>query len=115
MISITTIVPGDNPGIVINEFGSSSLKKADARISKVKTLDGGTFYSRRGFTDEDRVLTVEARFNEINSNLLWNLFTDEMSLNISMRDGCYEGIISSLTIDNGKAKITIFITGRLSE
>jgi len=114
MISLSTVVPGSNAPVIINEIGTSALQKATARISRIKTLDGGSFISHRGYSDTDRLLIVNARLSESKSNLLWNLFTDEILLNVSIVDGCYSGAIESLSIDKGDIKMKIFIIERLS-
>lgn len=113
MISITTVIPGEN-NIIINEYKSSILKNAKARVSRVKTLDGNTYVTKRGYTDEDRSLIVKARLTEAKSDTLWDLFKNESLLNVSIRDGFYSGVIESLAVDNGEINMKIFINEKLS-
>lgn len=114
MISFSTIVPDGTDPIIIKENKKSVLQKATARISRVKTLDGNSFVSHRGYTDTDRTLNVNARLSKADANNLWTLFTDEILLNVSTIDGCYSGVIDTLSIDNGEIKMKILITERIS-
>lgn len=105
MISITTLIPITNNAIIIKDY-ESSFRKASARVSKTKTLDGGVVVVHNGFADGDRSINVDAKISKAEADILWDIFTTQTFVIVSIEDGVYNAVIKSLDI---KEKIRMII------
>ena len=99
---------------MIKPTAKTSLKNASNRISRVATLDGGAVINHDGFSESDRSLRIKALLNKTCSDLLWNIFTTETMLQLSMEEGFYLMAIERMNIDNGKLSATILIKEKIS-
>jgi hypothetical protein len=112
MISISSIVQNVTGAVIINETLTSVLKSNTARISRVATLDGGSVITHSGYSDGDRTLSVYARLNKAQSDLLWGIFKNETFVLVSISDGLFYSSIQRVRIDNGDLSMTILIKNR---
>lgn len=115
MISITTKIPGTNDAIIINNEIDSQIKKASARVSKVKTLDGGVVVTHSGFSDGDRNININASLSDTDAEILWNIFTTQTFVNVATDDGFFNAVIKSVNISNSNdTRIIIELESKLS-
>ena len=83
-----------------------------ARVSRVKTLDGGVYIGHSGYSDGDRTLNITGEITEAQADILKNLIEVYTGVLISMEDGLFFGAISSMTAENGKFKMTVYIKNK---
>jgi hypothetical protein len=107
MISITKITQATNPIIVIREGAGSKIKDAAARVSRTATLNGGAIIDHQGYSDGDRTFQITALIDQSVENTLWNLLKTQTFVNISTRDGFFYGVISFMSVNYGKLKMTL--------
>lgn len=112
MISISTITQNASGAVIIEELLISSVNNNSARISRVATLDGGSVITHSGYSDGDRTLSVYARLNKAQSDLLWSIFKNETFVLVSIPDGLFYSSIQRVRIDNGDLSMTILIKNR---
>ena len=63
----------------------------------------------QGFADGDRTFDISAPVELSVENTLWSLFKTQTFVNISTRDGFFYGVISFMSINYGKLKMTLLI------
>jgi hypothetical protein len=112
MISLSTIAASSLEGILIEEDGEADYRDNTARVSRVKTLDGGVHITHSGTVDGDRTLRVNAVVNEAETDILWALFNGSTFIHVSTKDGFYVAVISELKIDQGNIKMIIIIKSK---
>ena len=113
MISITTLTPRINDSVLIREY-SSELKRASARISKIKTLDGGVFVAHSGFADGDRNINVSANLSKAETDILWDIFTTQTFVTVSTSGGVFNAVIKSVNITPDKTRLLIEFESKIS-
>lgn len=114
MISITTSAPGVNDRVLIKRYKlDSSVRSGTARISKVKTLDGGVSVNHNGFTDGDRNIDILATLSKSEADTLWDIFINQTFVTIAMGDGVYNAVLKTVSIKD-KVKIIIEFESKLS-
>jgi len=114
MVSITTSTPVTNGKLLIRKYRlGSQIKNGTARISKVKTLDGGVSVNHNGFADGDRSIDVNATLSESDADILWDIFTGETFVTVAIEDGVYNAVIKTVNIKD-KVKIIIEFESKLS-
>lgn len=115
MISITTLEPGISDAIIIRRYKSNSqLRKAYARVSKTKTLDGGVVVVHNGFADGDRTLNINAILSKIDADILWDIFSTQTFVTVAIFDGVYNAVVRSLNIAQ-KTNLVIEFESKLSK
>lgn len=112
MISISSIIQNPSGAIIINELLTSEVISNSARVSRVATLDGGSVITHSGFSDGDRTLSVYARLNKADSDLLWNMFKNETFVLVSIPDGLFYSSIQRVKVDSGDLSMTILIKNK---
>lgn len=114
MIIITA--PSYDPlGVVeINELPSSDTEGHARRVNRIQTLDGGVDISDGGYSHGDRTLTILWRPAQAEADSVVRLAQTYPLLNISTRDGAYNGAISKVQSSNGQQKIEFLIKGELA-
>jgi len=115
MVSITTSTPMTNGKLLIKKYKlNAQVKNGTARISKVKTLDGGVSVSHNGFTDGDRKIDISAMLSKSNADTLWDMFTGQTFVTVAIDDGVYNAVIKTVNIKD-TVKIIIEFESKLSE
>lgn len=115
MVSITTSTPVSNNKLLIKKYKlNSEIKSATARVSKIKTLDGGVVVNHNGFVDGDRKIDISAILSRANSDVLWDMFTGQTFVTVAIDDGVYNAVIKTVNIKD-IVKIIIEFESKLSE
>lgn len=109
MISITKINAELDSAIVFDENPRSQIRRHSSRVSITPTLDGGGVLDNQGYSVADRILTIRAILDQSRSAKLWQLFKDELYINIGTNDGVFFGSIENIELDNGQLFMTILI------
>ena len=108
MISITSATRK----VLFKELRTSKLFDTQARVSRVKTLDGGVVVTHSGVTDGDRTLQVKARLSDDQATSLKSIYTNDTFVNIAFSDGLFYGVIQDLKSIKGELNMTILIKER---
>lgn len=109
MISITTIT-GTYDGVIFNESAESKFKNYDPRLTKTKTLDGGTVIDHRGMITADREFPIKAtKLTAAQVAALELIVKNETYINLSCDEGFFQGVISRAEIDNGVLDMLFYV------
>ncbi len=106
MISLTTLMQNTDGAVLIDDAPNFSPETLQARLSRVKTLDGSCVIVHSGVSDNDRTLKVVGVLGKADRGRLLDIFYKETSVCISSRDGFFLGAIQSLQLENGKGQTT---------
>lgn len=112
MISISTTTANINGNVVLKNHAGSKLHEKPMRISRTKTLDGGCYINYGGYSVGDRTLSISATVTKAQEDRINTMAVLYTSFLISLDDGFYLGSISSLTAENGKLSMTIYLEQR---
>ena len=109
MISITTIT-GSYDGVIIDESADSAFKKYEPRLTKTKTLDGGTVIDHRGMIQADREITIKATdLTPAQVAALELIVKNETYVNLSCDEGFFQGVIPRAEINNGVLDMLFYV------
>jgi len=108
MISITSATRS----VIFQELKTSILDDVQARVSRVKTLDGGVVVTHSGVTDGDRTLQIKARLTETQAIALKAIYTNDTFISIAFTDGVFYGVIQTLKSIKHELNMTILIKER---
>lgn len=111
MVSITTITTGDPDGVLFYEDPDSVFQDTEPRVSRSATLDGGSTIDHRGFCDGDREFKIKAQLSADQSEDLWSIYRNETLVNLSCKEGFFQGAISRMAIDGGRLEMTFLVKG----
>jgi hypothetical protein len=101
--------------IILRNYQLSGDYENTARISRDKTLDGGSVFSHYGVTDTDRTFLIECRLSTPEAVALKAYFENAVVLRISFWEGSFSGYIYRLSIRrDGTAKITFYFSEKLT-
>ena len=114
MVSFTSIY-GDTDGVIFEELTDSVFRSQEARVSKTRTLDGGTSIDHRGFSQGDREFRIRARLNESQAAGMEALQENETYLHLSCPAGFFKGVIAAMEIDNGLLDLDFWVKEKLNE
>jgi hypothetical protein len=107
MVTIGRLDAAKEPVVLIPSRGAAWDQRA--RISRVKTLDGGSTVSHYGTTDLDRDLTFDCRLSDDQAVQVRAILRDGERVRITTRDGVYLGYIQRAAIQpDNRARITFF-------
>lgn len=110
-----TVADADSRQLKLRNYQISGSFDNVARISRYKTLDGGSVFSHYGVTDTDRNFNVQCRMPADDLAVLQSLFESADLVRISFWEGAYSGYIYSLKHDrNGVAKIVFYFKEKLT-
>jgi len=109
MVSITTKEVETIDGVFFYELKTSKFRDTPARVRRTKTLDGGCVIDHRGFSDGDRKFDIKAFLDEDTADDLDNIYRNQTIVNISCREGFFEGAISRMSVDNGDLNMTFLV------
>ncbi len=113
MISITTTTV--NLPVIIRDYKKDSrIKKAEARVSKNKLLDGTVSVIHSGFVEGDRTLSVKCLLKQEPSNLLWSFFKEATFITIAFDEGIFNGVIRALEVEGLSVTCRIELQSKLS-
>lgn len=110
MIAISTITQDISGSVVL--YTDADFRENSARVSRVKTLDGGVVITHSGVADGDRTIDIDTKISKAQADSLWYIFNNYTSIHISIGDGFFIGAISNLSVINGKLKMSIMIENR---
>ena len=115
MIGLSKISTSGNGAaqVITGEKYGSTIRSGVARVQRDATLDGGTYTSNYGYTDEDRELAIVAQVDQTAENNIWYLFTEETKVNLSTKNGFYSAVIYSCEIDGGQLEMQLYIDENL--
>lgn len=107
MISITTCVRNLAGTVLIDDSRNFTPETLQARVSRIKTLDGSCVIVHSGVTDGDRTLKVVGVLDMETRDRLRNIFYNETAVCVSSRQGFYQGAMQSLQLENGRGETTV--------
>jgi len=110
MISISTTIFDCNGSVVFDD--SADIRENVARVSRIKTLDGGVVINNSGFSDGDMTVGISSKISEVKAKDLWHIFKNYTSINFSTEHGFFLGSIKTLKINNGRITMSILIAKR---
>ncbi len=110
MISISTTDSNTYGNVVVKN--TVDYKRNEARLSRVKTLDGGVIINHFGTAVGDVTLNIKTNMDEITSNKLWDIFSNNTKVIVSMSDGLFLAALQKVEIKGRSVKIIIFIEQR---
>lgn len=108
MISITSKT-GSTDGVIFDELEDTALRDLTPRVTKTKTLDGGVVYDHRGMVTADREFVINARLTQTQFEALQEIVENETYVNMSTREGFFEGVIESLKIKEDITTINYWV------
>lgn len=106
----------DLQGNVMFRFDpDSELVGETRRVSRRATLDGGVAITDQGFSHGDRTFRIRKTniSRAVLERLRW-LQRTYSTLNISVPDGAFRGVIQSLSVVEGELRLNILIKEKLS-
>ena len=115
MIVLSKTIADSVGRVLIRNYQLSGEYENTARISRVKTLDGGCALSHLGVTDTDRNFMVDCRLSPSELLMVKSLFENAVPLRISFWEGAFTGYIYRLTVKrDGTARITFYFLEKLT-
>ena len=114
MIGIQNTIKDDIGTIWIRNYQDSGPYSSTARISRQKTLDGGSVFSHMGVSVTDRDFSIECRLSPDEAANIKTLYEDGAELMISTWEGAFIGLIAKLDIErDGTAEILFYFKEQL--
>ena len=113
MISISTITANESGSVIINELQDSRLDDQTARISRVKTLDGGVVITHSGVSVGDRTFNISCRPSESDLVKLQTIFEDETFVLVAYKSDVYLGVIVDIK-QKSATTLTIYLQEKVS-
>ncbi|WP_319406183.1 hypothetical protein [uncultured Desulfosarcina sp.] len=101
--------------MVLRNYQVSGEYENTARISRDKTLDGGSAFSHLGVSDTDRDFVVECRMTPDEGAKFKALFANATVLRISFWEGVFKGYVYRFKWRrDGKATITFLFMEKMA-
>lgn len=110
MIIISTTTGDINGHVSINT--NIDIRDNIARVSRVKTLDGGAVVDNSGFSYSDITVNISTRISESQAATLWYIFKTYTAILLSTNAGLFLAAIKRLKTNNGALDMTILIESR---
>lgn len=115
MISITSKRFDPNAVLTIDRpKANSELRAMTRRVNRIPTLDGGYALNDTGHSPSDQTFAVIWSATEAEYKVASRLLSVHSRITISTEDGCFEGVMESLTQQRGEATARILILEKLS-
>ena len=114
MIGISTLTQNSAGHLVIYEKKSSQMDDRPARVSRIKTLDGGVYINHSGVAAGDRTLNVVVRLSDADRERLLTIYETETFVRVSFPDGMFTAVISSVRRQNADTLITLMLNEKES-
>lgn len=109
MIGIQSTIKDSIGTIWLNNYQVTGEYENRARISRVKTLDGGAVLSHYGTSVADRDLKIDLRLSNAQQAALKTLFENGTEILISFWEGAFIGLIYQLRIARDGVASIIFM------
>lgn len=109
MISFSTVNYSVGRNIVFDDTFLSETEELSARVSRVKTLDGGCEILHSGVSESDRTMRLSVFLLSQKAEILKTLFWNETLVTVANNDGVYYGTIEKYRNDNGKITMSVLI------
>jgi len=117
MIGISALVY-DTAGAKILETDNEkdlSNRKGSRRVTITATLDGGVTVYDTGFSDGDRIISVNVpAASQEDINFAEHICRAYNLITVTMLDGAYKAVPESYKIDSGELLMTLRITEKIS-
>lgn len=114
MIGIQNSIKDNIGTIWLRNYQDSGPYASMARISRQKTLDGGSVFSHMGVSVTDRNFSIECRLSSEEAAGLKTLYEGGAELMISTWEGAFIGLIAKLDIErDGAAEILFYFKEQL--
>ena len=116
MISLATYTASATYGaLIIQEDPASILESLPARVSRVKTLDGGVVVNHGGFAHGDRTFAVKAsKMTSAEISTLKTIHTTQTIVGVSAPDGYFSAAIEKIDTDVLPVSISLLLKAKLS-
>ena len=113
MISIATITANTAGNVIISELPDSVLDDQSARVSRVKTLDGGVVINHGGVVVGDRTLSIKCYLSDVDEAKIKTLFENEVMVMVAIKAAVYTGVIADMK-HKTTTNLTIYLKERIS-
>lgn len=90
------------------------IRRADRRVNRQKTLDGGVVITDGGYADGDRDMAFRVPSEETLWNALWSFFQTASLVTVSVADGCYLAALKRIREASGVIHIEVMVKHKLS-
>jgi hypothetical protein len=106
----------DDPmGVVhLTLLQESRWRDQSRRVTRVKTLDGGVAVADGGYSAGDRTLRLTWRSRADIDDRVTRMLALYRSIQVSLPDGCYRGVLDKYDSRSGKSTLTVLITEQVS-
>jgi len=114
MIGLSSLDSSVTRFVVIDQDPQSTIRDAEARVSRYATLDGGVAVVHQGYSAGDRTLYVKGEISTEQETVLDDLFQTQSLVHIATPSGAFLGAITRLKTDNGELAMSLFLESQLS-
>ena len=115
MISVSSPMFDINGNAVIRGASRQGVFDISRRVNRIATLDGGAAFNDFGYSESDRVLTIEwAPSKRDRVDNLRRMVRQYSRLLISCKEGMFIGAPESFTASGDTVRLTILVERKLS-
>ena len=114
MIGIASELWMPEGAFVLAALPASDIRRADRRVNRAKTLDGGVVVTDGGYADGDRDMAFQVPSTQPLWESLWAFFQSAAYVTVSVADGCYLAALKRIREESGVINIEVMIKSRLS-
>lgn len=114
MIGLASQTVDANGALVIYEDFASTIQELTARVDRSKCLDGTAHIQHSGYSDGDRVVSVQARLKKTDESTLRTLFTGKTEIGVSLKDGYYTAALETLQTKSGSIHLRVLLKEKVS-
>jgi hypothetical protein len=111
MWTITTKLISSYAPLIIRAETGTDTETTPERVVRTPTIDGGVVLYSLGKTDGDRTLTINAKLTRAERKQLENMRNDYTDFVFAGPDGCFAGMIVSVSGQGGNVTITFLPDG----
>ena len=114
MIFLSSASADPDGSIILRHLRSKPGYDSTARISRSKTLDGGSAVSHYGVSSADRELQIECWLSSSEFLKIKSFHENAILMVVSYWEGVYSGYIYRVRNNGGDAQIIIYIKEKLA-
>jgi hypothetical protein len=114
MIAISVSTADLAGSVVLKMTQDSRLRRAQRRVSRTKTLDGGCAIFDGGFSHSDRTWSIEAVVSDAVWEKLWAMMIGYALIYVATEEGFFEACLESADRDEDRAVLSILIKEKLT-
>jgi hypothetical protein len=108
-IALGYITGTSGKNLLLKEDPNFTPKQLTARVQRTATLDGGVVVDHMGVSNGDLTFDITAQITEAQESILWDMFTTQTYITVSVATGFYLGVIDQMNINRGTARLTILV------